>query len=115
LGRGMGSSQPGKGGSWAKAWLSFFFLWVSHLPCLNSPSETIFQNILFWGFEGEGGLFLVSASSWQGAADPTYKQKLSLLFFSLGIHLDTRYLNYCPLQLRFLMEIWIAHGYLVNL
>jgi hypothetical protein len=46
--------------------------------------------------KGGGGPPSVSASSGQEAADPTYKGKLSFLFLSLGAHLDTKCLNYCP-------------------
>jgi hypothetical protein len=37
------------------------------------------------------------------------------LFLSPGTHLDISYLNYCSGQLRFLMEIWVAHGNFVLL
>jgi hypothetical protein len=45
------------------------------------PRETIFPKIRFWGLQ-KG--WLVSASSLQGAADPTYKGKLSPISFPWG-------------------------------
>jgi hypothetical protein len=39
----------------------------------------------------------------------------SLLFLSLGTHLDTRCLNYYPAQSRFFMEIYVVHRDLVCL
>jgi hypothetical protein len=76
------------------------------LACLNFPMRDKILKKCFWGCWGVGVLFFSeSASSWQGSADPTYKGKLFLLLLSLGAHLDTGCLNYCPAQSRSLMEI----------
>jgi hypothetical protein len=89
-----------KGGSWA---------------CLRFPLRDSIPKNSFLGLLNGVSPPSVSASSWQEAADPTYKRNCLSYFFSLGTHLDTRCLNYCSLQWRFLMEIWVVHGDLVHL
>jgi hypothetical protein len=92
-----------------------FFLCVPNLACLKFCLRDNIPKNYFLGLLNRVSPPSVSASSWQEGADPTYKGKLSLLFLSLGIHLDTRCLNYCLLQVRFLMEIWVVYGDLVHL
>jgi hypothetical protein len=100
VGRGVGGSQPGEGGLGHPTR-------APNISCLKFPERQYSKKFFF------GKQYLLRA---EGVADRTYKGKLSLLFLSLGTHLDTRCLNYCPAQLlRFCMEIWVSHGTLICL
>jgi hypothetical protein len=121
---GPGGSQPimkESGGAWAiprqvrvvwpipgqPTWPQTF----STSSLLQTPPERQYSKKFFlWGGCWRGAVhlqYLLRADTLVSprAADPTYKVKLSPLFLSLGAHLDTKCLNYCPAQLRFLMEI----------
>jgi hypothetical protein len=87
--RGMGGSWPSRGGlghPWATYMSPKLFLL---LVFLKFPLRDNILKNSFLGIAEEGGPSSISALSWQGAADPTYKGKLSLLFLSLRAHVDT--------------------------
>jgi hypothetical protein len=84
------------------------------LVCLKFPLRDNIPKQFFLGFAKRGWSFFSICFKLTRGSRP-YLQGEIVSPISLGVHLDTRYLNYCPAKLRFLMEIWIAHRDLVCL
>jgi hypothetical protein len=85
LRRDLGSSQPVEGGL-GHPWAAYMSLKLFLLPvCFKFPLKDNSPNKCFGVAKVGGSPSSVFALNWQGAADPTYKEKLFLLFFDQGV------------------------------
>jgi hypothetical protein len=106
LGESHPISNEWRGGGWSGPSLDNLHesQTFSTSSLLQVLPERQYSKKFFFGVAEGSGPSSVSALSRQRMADPTYKGK-SLLFLSLGAHLDTRCPNYCPAQSGLLLEI----------
>jgi hypothetical protein len=74
------------------------------LACLKFPLRDNIPKTFLFGIAEVGWFIFSICFELTRGSKPTFKGKLSLLFLSLGAHLDTRCMNYCPAQSAFLME-----------
>jgi hypothetical protein len=74
------------------------------LVCLKFPLRDNIPKTFLFGIAEVGWFIFSICFELTRGSKPTFKGKLSLLFLSLGAHLDTRCMNYCPAQSAFLME-----------
>jgi hypothetical protein len=119
LGTGIGGSPPGVRTTWflsqstVNLRCNSFLLWVPNLACLKFPLRENIPKKPFLGVaEGRQSIFNICFELTRSSR-PYLQGKIVSPIFPLW--LIWRCLNYCPLQLWFIIEIWVAHKDLICL